>query len=142
MTTYNEATTDHGKKLIPEGSVVAALAHVLADRRIALDAARDAADEAEREYREVEAQLFDAMEAQNLTAIRTPRGLFRLNDLAWAKIIDGEAARAWAEANLPEVITLNLQRMAVVVRTALKAGQELPPGVDFTTSRKITWRRE
>jgi len=140
-TIYREVINEHGKALIPEGSPLDTLADDLADKRNLLDLASDAEKAARRDVERAEAALFDAMEAQNLRAIRTPRGLFSLNDQAWASVVDEAAAREWAEANLPEIISLNRSRLSVVVRTAIKEGMALPPGVDFTTSRKITWRR-
>lgn len=125
------------------------LADRLADDRINLDKANDIVKELQRLYDESEAKLFDALEDAGLSSIRTDRGLFRLNDLAWASVDDEDAARAWAEANMPELLTLNRQRLSVVVRKVIKgeedapgvpAGQN-PPGVTFRTSRKITWRR-
>ena len=125
------------------------LADQLADARINLDKANDLAKLAQGEYDEVEALLFDALENANLESIRTDRGLFRLNDLAWASVEDEDQARIWAEANMPELLTLNRQRLSVVVRKVIKGEEDAPgvppgqtpPGVTFRTSRKITWRR-
>ena len=138
-----------------EQTLVTRLADQLADARVALDTAEDAAKIAKARYDGIEATLFDAMENVGLQAIRTARGLFRLNDLAWARIEDPDKAREWAEQNLPELLTLNNARLSKLVRDALKgeitvAGGEpdpatntiLPAGVTYTTSRKITWRRE
>lgn len=133
----------------------ARLADQLADARIALDDAEDRAKLAREKYEAIEAALFDAMEATGLQSIRTARGLFRLNDMAWARIENPEAARHWAETQMPELITLNNARLSKVVRDALKgevaveggvpdplSGVVLPAGVTYTTSRKITWRRQ
>lgn len=121
----------------------AALANLLADARVVLDEANDRAKEAQAAYDKVQAELFDALENAGLQQIRTERGLFRLNDLAWASVTDETAARAWADEHAPELITLNRQRLAVVVRNAIKGedGATMPPGVEATFSRKITWRR-
>lgn len=138
-----------------EAALQTKLADQLADARIALDAAEDAAKLAKAKYDAIEAALFDAMENTGLLSIRTERGLFRLNDLAWARIEDADKARVWAEQQMPELLTLNNSRLSKLVRDALKgevtvAGGEpdpatntlLPAGVTYTTSRKITWRRE
>jgi len=138
---YHEATAAGTKKLVPADGPLSALADRLADARNAMEEALDAAKTFGEAYAKVEAELFDALEQQGLTSIRTPRGLFRLNDMAWARIADAALAREWAEANMPEVITLNHTRLSVVVREALKGGRPIPPGIDFTMSRKITWRR-
>lgn len=127
------------------------LADLLADARIEFDARQAEADEARKVYDAIEASMFDALEAAGLESIRTERGLFRLNDLAWARIEDAEAAKAWADAHMPELLTLNSQRLSKVVRDALKgdveidgavAGTGLMPGIGYVTSRKITWRRQ
>lgn len=121
---------------------LADLADRLANMRILLEMKEDEVAEIRRSYEGLEHDLFDALENAQLTQIRTDRGLFSLNDLAWASITDIEKARAWADAVMPELLTLNLQRLSKVVRDALKEGRELPEGVDFKTSRKITWRRQ
>lgn len=126
-----------------------ALADDLADARVALDEANDIAKQRQSEYDALEATLFDKMEDAGLVSIRTARGLFRLNDLAWASVEDEAAARDWAETHMPELLLLNRQRLSTVVRRALKGeesvpgmeGQALPPGVNFRLSRKISWRR-
>lgn len=84
--------------------------------------------------------LFDALEAQGLRSVRHELGLFSLNDLAWASITDPEKAREWALVAEPELITLNAQRLSKMIRDRLAEGEELPPGVDFRTTRKINWR--
>lgn len=87
------------------------------------------------------ADLFDAMERVNVRSLtHDTLGTFSLNDLAWPKVTDEEAARAWAQTEFPEAITINRQRLAVIVREALRGERQLPPGVDYSLSRKINWR--
>lgn len=120
------------------------LAKRLAVLKTRLQMIEDEEKKARGNYEQVEAELFDAMENAGLRQIRTGEGLFSLNDLAWAKIEDPEKAKAWADQNMPELLTLNNQRLSKIVRDILKGEaetQELPDGVGFTTSRKITWRR-
>lgn len=106
--------------------------------------AYERADEVAKQKREtmekVEAQLFAEMERQNLRSVKHDRGTFYLNDQAWARVADEVAARQWAQHEHPELITLNRSRLSVLVREALKEGQPLPPGVDFTASQKVGWR--
>jgi len=102
-------------------------------------AAKATLEEVEARYDVAQARLFDAIEAAGLRSVRTGAGMFSLNDLAWPRIADPSAALAWAEANAPEFITLNHQRLISPVREAIKEGRDLPPGVDFTTSRKIRY---
>jgi len=98
--------------------------------------------ELEAEVRVAEALLFDALEDDGLRSVKTDDlGTFSMNDLAWAKIEDREKALAWADQNRPEMLTLNHMQLSMVVREALKGEGEIPPGVDFTTSRKINWRK-
>ena len=127
------------------------LADRLADARLRKDEADEVAKVYQGQYDEVEAELFDAMENAGMSSVRTERGLFRLNDLAWASIEDAERAREWAAAFMPELLTLNNQRLSKLVRDTLKGdavvdgaddGTNLPPGVGFKTSRKVTWRRQ
>jgi hypothetical protein len=127
---------------------VRALADKLADARVELEAADDITKRIRSKYEQLEGELFDALENAGITQIRTARGLFSLNDLAWASVTDEEQARQWAEHSYPELLTLNRQRLSKIVRDTLKGeppegmeAGELPPGVTYTTSRKINWRR-
>lgn len=91
---------------------------------------------------ELETQLFDALENEGLRSTKIDGlGTFSLNDLAWAKIIDREQALTWAESYKPELLTLNHQQLSVLVRDFIRGEGEMPAGVDFTTSRKISWRK-
>lgn len=91
---------------------------------------------------ELEGDLFDAIENAGLRSVKVANlGTFSLYDLAWAKIEDKDKALQWAEDNCPEVITLNHQQLAVMVRAALKEEGPMPDGVGFTTSRKISWKK-
>jgi hypothetical protein len=91
---------------------------------------------------ELEQDLFDAIENAGLRSVKVAAlGTFSLYDLAWAKIEDRDKALKWAEDNCPEVITLNHQQLSVMVRAALKEEGPMPEGVEFTTSRKISWRK-
>lgn len=120
------------------------LADRLADARVRLEEIEDAAKKQRSEYEALESQLFDALENAGIRQVRTDRGLFGLNDLAWASIEDPEKARLWADREMPELLTLNLQRLSKIVRDTLKGEREgpMPDGVGFKTSRKITWRRQ
>jgi hypothetical protein len=129
-------------------SDLADLAEMLANARVTLDEANDVAKEKQAVYDTIEADLFDQLENAGIQQIRTERGLFRLNDLAWATVTDEAAAREWAEQNEPALLLLNRQRLSTVVRQIIKGEAvpglepgQFPPGVDFKTSRKITWRR-
>lgn len=140
-------TDDPFRKVIADNTTapeLVALTHKLADLRIWLEMVEDEAKRIRSNTEQVEAELFDAMENAGLKNVRTERGLFMLNDLAWAKITDPEQARLWADQNEPALLTLNLQRLSKIVRDTLRGEREggIPPGVDYSTSRKINWRRQ
>jgi hypothetical protein len=106
-------------------------------RKIARDAAKQTYERHQAEYDDAEGRLFDALENAGLQSVRTPAGLFSLSDLAWPRIEDRERLLAWAENEHPELLTLNLQRLQTPLREAIKDGSELPPGLGFSTTRKI-----
>lgn len=132
-----------------------ALADDLADKRVIWEAADNLAKTHRQQYEDAQTRLFDALEAGGLRAVRTARGLFSINDLPWAQVVDPERARLWADQNMPDLLGLNHARLSKIIRDALKGdvtidggvphdnpmGVSMPPGVDYTTSRKITWRR-
>lgn len=119
-----------------------ALINAYADARLYREQADDHAKKLRATETEIEGKLFEAMERLNLRAVRHARGLFTLNDLAWAVVDDEGSARDWAESNMPELLLLNRQRLSVVVREHLKGERDaLPPGVSWRTSRGINWRR-
>jgi len=103
----------------------------------ARDDAKAVLDNIDREYAEAEAALFEAIENAGLESVRTPEGLFSLNDLAWPKIDDRDLLLAWAEAEHPDFLTLNLQRLQTPLREALRNGDVLPPGLGYSVTRKI-----
>lgn len=89
-----------------------------------------------------EAKLFDALEGAGLRSVRSKElGLFTLSDVAWAAVTDPVAARAWVDANMPEVLSMNATKLAVVVREAARGEREMPPGLDAKYTRRIGWRR-
>jgi hypothetical protein len=140
-------TQDPLRKVIADNTTAPELVEMteqLVLLRTRLEMAEDEAKRIRGNYEQVEAELFDALENAGLRSIRTDKGLFLLNDLAWAKVADPEAAKEWADQNAPELLTLNLQRLSKIVRETLKGEREggLPAGVDYTTSRKINWRRQ
>lgn len=89
-----------------------------------------------------EQALFDGLERLNLRQARHETlGLFSLNDQANAKVNDAAALREWAVIERPELINVNRQSLGKIVRDTLKEGGELPPGVEPTFYRKISWRK-
>ena len=125
--------TDDANALLNE------LAEELAHAKRVLEDAMDVEKNARAECEAVEAKLFDVLENVGIKSFRTDRGLFSRNELAWAQVTDEAAARQWAETDMPELLLLNRQRLSSLVRDILEEGKPMPPGVDFTTSRKIKW---
>lgn len=119
-----------------------ALVNAYADARRAREEADDRVKRLTDIEQRAETALFDEMERLNLRSVKHDRGLFMLNDLAWASVEDREAVLSWAQREFPELLTLNNQRLSVLVREYLKGERdEMPPGTGFKTSRKINWRR-
>lgn len=131
----------------PDGSPdatgdLSALISAYADLRVRREASADHTKELKAAEDAAAVALFDAMERLSLRSVRHARGLFSLNDLAWPKLEDSEAAREWAKVAAPELLTLNLQRMQTRVREYVRGeADELPPGVGYSISRGINWRR-
>lgn len=124
------------------GGGLDALITAYADARTAREQADDRAKRLRDTEAKVEAALFDEMEKLNLRSVRHARGLFMLDDKAWATVLDESALRAWCEREMPEVLLPNMTRLAVIVRQALKGERdEMPPGVEPRFSRKLNWRR-
>lgn len=138
---FDVAVATDAPLLVEKGDI-----HLLVEAYADCRNAREEADERAKGLRSAEdaaeAALFEAMERLNLRSVQHARGRFTLNDLAWASLSDEDKAREWAEAEMPELLTLNRQRLSVLVRQHLKGERpEMPPGVDYRVSRKISWRR-
>ncbi len=109
--------------------------------RVLRDTAKMEYERLSAEHDEIEAKVFEAIENAGLKSVRTPVGLFTLSDLAWPKIEDRERLVAWAEAENPELISVNLQRLQTPLREAIAEGRELPPGLGYSISRKVRLTR-
>lgn len=139
---YRPATDQAGnQKIVPSGGELDTLIAEYKVKRVLKDMLAEQLTEAEKDLAVAEVALFDEMERMSLRSVRTPDGTFSLNDLPYARVADEGQAAAWAEANMPEILTLNRARLSTVVREKLREGGELPPGVDFWTKRGIKWRR-
>ena len=102
-----------------------------------------------------EMALFDAMENQNLSGVRTTLGYFRRDVTVDAAVEDASLFAGWAKQWMPEILQPNYMRLSKLVRDALGAGAKrrraedafglgtgvLPPGVDFRPRRGIAWTR-
>lgn len=137
---------------VPEAAgPIAGLVAEYAFAREALDEVKQRTKPFQERKDAAETALFDALENAGLKSVRhATLGLFTLSDLAEPRVADPATFVAWAERAMPEVLTANRQRLAVVIREILRgdrpfASQDteygLPPGVDFSTRRNINWRK-
>lgn len=133
--------------------------HHLADEyaiaRVRLEQALDAVKGPREAFEQAERALFDALENQNLTAVRSPAGYFRRDVTVDAQVLDRQEFAEWAKAHMPEILLPNYQRLSKLVRDALGAGAkrrepedafglgvgQIPPGVDYNPRRGIAWTR-
>lgn len=109
-------------------------------------AIREEASDTEKRLRAIEGAaegaLFEALERLGLRSVRhRTLGLFTLNDMANAIVIDEVKLREWALIEMPELMLPNRMRLGKIVRDTLKEGGTMPPGTDVTFYRKINWRR-
>ena len=121
---------------------IADLINAYADLRSQREAYEEKAKAIRVQEEKIEVELFDAMERQSFKSVRHARGTFSLNDLAWPKIDDVEAAREWATVASPDLLMVSTQRLQTVVREYVRGERdELPPGIGYRINRKINWRR-
>lgn len=118
----------------------------LVEAYVAARTTREEISDREKYLREIEGRaetaLFDSIERQGLKSVRHKTlGLFSLNDLAWPSVVGNDELVAWAREAQPDLLTINKQSLGKIMRDAMRAGDELPPGVEPTFSRKISWRR-
>ena len=125
----------------------------LAEAREARDMSKAAADRAEREYREVEADLFEQLED---SAIRGTVQFDFGGDLGtvkfsprrtiYGRIIDKNAALdAFENEAIADEMSspkIEARRLNEYVRERLENGQSLPTGVDFYEKKFITISRK
>lgn len=108
-------------------------------RREQIDDEKRAAQDAEAI---AEARLFDAIEAQGLRSVKSEEfGLFILSDLAWAAVTDVAVAREWIDQEMPEILSPNATKLALIVREAIRGERSMPPGIEAKYTRRINWRR-
>jgi hypothetical protein len=117
------------------------------------DTAKAALEAAEGEYREAEADVFDAMDEGVVRGavkvdLGEPYGVvsFQQRETHYGRIYDEEAAIEYYEnrAMLEEVSKPKFvkQRISEEVRERLDDGQPMPPGVDYYTRRYVSITRQ
>lgn len=121
----------------------------LMEARVERDTAKKAAELAEKEYRELEAEVWDVLEESDLeppykVKLGEPYGTVRFNNRTtnYARVIDEDAALEGFEQRAvvdeftkPKIV---MQRLNEQVRDALEQGKPLPPGVDFYPKRFVS----
>ena len=124
----------------------------LMELRETRDADKVAAERSEREYRELEAEVWEAYDESPLEgAIKLDLGgeygvvTFQPKETYYGRIIDREKALEHFEqrAMIDEVTEPKpvMARIHEVVRDAIDQGQNLPPGLDFYAKRYIAISR-
>lgn len=122
-----------------------ALDRLIAEYVVARSRKEQLADElkgANQQEAIAEVRLFEAIEALGLRAVKSKEhGQFILSDLAWASTTDVERARDWLLAEMPEILTPNATKLAMIVREAIRGEREMPPGIEPKFTRRINWRK-
>lgn len=117
----------------------------LRDKR---DQAKIAAKNAEQEYRDYEAALWEEMDETGVEgALKVPLGsefgtvTFTAAETMYGRVLDEHKLVDWLHANdLIESHTdakLSKARLNEIIRERLEAGEPLPEGADFTPTRYI-----
>jgi hypothetical protein len=125
----------------------------LLESKVKRDELKQALKDAEKEFREREAEFYEELE--DATGGKTlpinlgePWGTvkFRTRETYYGKIIDQDAAQDWFEqrAMIDEVSSPKfvMARINEIVRERIDLGQPMPPGIDFSPNRGVTISRE
>ena len=125
----------------------------LAELREARDLAKTAADKAVKEFREAEADVFEAFEDGAASGgmkvdLGEPWGTitFRPRETYYAKVIDVDALQDYYEqrAMVEEMssIKFTAKRLNEEVRDRIEQGESMPEGLSYYVSRGITMTRQ
>ena len=125
----------------------------LMELRAKRDEDKAAAEQSEKDYREAEADVYEALSEGPLDRLNNidlgePWGKvsFHAKETIYARVIDEEAALEHFEqrAMIEEVTTpkLSMARMNETVRTAVENGDPLPEGLDFYPRRFVQITRK
>lgn len=117
------------------------------------DEAKVTLENAEKEYRELEAEVWEEFEESPLTGtlkIDLGDGLGEVGFLAqethFGRIIDSDAALEYFENRaLVEEYTepkITMARVNELVRDRIEQGESMPPGIDFYTRRPVKISRK
>ena len=130
----------------------------LMEARDKRDELKKALTEAEREFREAEADLFDKLTDPDTGDIRRippvdlgppwGRVAFTARETYYGRVIPGkeqEALEYYRERHLLDQMAAPkfvMKRINEEVRDCIEQGKELPPGLDFYANRGVTITRE
>lgn len=87
-------------------------------------------------------ELVDMLEAQDFTQVRLNGGIsLTIKDDVYCTVKDKQAFLTWIdEQGLTDLLSVNYQTMAAMVKTNLIAGEPVPPGIDTYFKQSITMR--
>lgn len=132
----------------------------LMEARTARDEAKQASVDAENDYREIEAEFYDELEAlrdpndpnAKKASIAIPLGppwgtvTFGQRETYYGRILDEEVALEWFETRqmVDEMTAPRFvkSRLNEIVRDAREQGEDMPPGVDYYANRGVRITRE
>jgi hypothetical protein len=125
----------------------------LVDLREKRDQTKDAAEAAEKRYRAEEAAVWEEIKDEhgNLTSFTVEfpdigKVKFQRRQTIRARIIDEEKFAKWAEdeGRADEFLKPGIHKRVLneEVREDIDHGQELPPGIDFSTTRFVSIQRQ
>lgn len=135
------------------GKDIAAKLRRLMEVRQVRDEAKVAAENAEKEYREYEADVWESIEESPVVGnlkvdLGAPFGIvsFRTNETYYGRVIDKEDAMEYFEqrAMMDEVSQpkLVMARVNEVVNEHREQGKAPPPGLDWYAKRYVTITRQ
>lgn len=128
--------------------------------RTARDEAKKALEIAEQEFRDMEADVYEALEAlrdpndpsASRSTLKVPLGepwgtvAFRQRETIYGRVYDAEAAMEYFEQRaMVEEITepkFAKARLNEIARDHYEQGADLPPGVDYYPNRGVTITRQ
>lgn len=125
----------------------------LMETRTARDEAKRALENAEADFRECEADVYEALDESGVLGtvkvdLGDPWGVvsFRTRETLFGRVIDDEAALSYFEerAMLDEVSAPKIvkRRINEIVRDHHEQGLDMPPGIDYYPQRGVTISRQ
>ena len=125
----------------------------LIEARTARDEAKKALETAEQEFRDIEAEVYEALEDSGVKGtlkvdLGPPWGTisFRTRETFYGRIIDDHLAQEYFEqrAMMDEVSAPKFvkRRINEIVREAMEGDGEMPPGIDYYPQRGVTITRQ